>query len=129
MNIHFQIVIYKFSFYTAYFLTKTNLCIINYSYFLIMADKVVILALVVVVAAAAATTPLTAQVICSPMLLAPCGPAMMLGQQPSRACCSQLVYQKPCLCQYKKSPALKRYVDSPNAKRIASTCNVYVSCP
>ncbi|KAL9231311.1 hypothetical protein vseg_006553 [Gypsophila vaccaria] len=86
------------------------------------------LALMVAVMVVSEMAMVTEAVTCNPIQLAPCAPAIFSGQQPTNACCTELVAQKPCLCQYKKNPALAQYVNSPNAKRVASTCGVNVAC-
>jgi len=96
-----------------------------------MANKVQILALMAV----AVMTVLVAEprtmveaVTCDPMQLSVCAGAILSNEQPSSACCAKLREQKPCLCGYLKNPALAQYVNSPGARRVASTCQVSISC-
>jgi len=95
-----------------------------------MANKVALLALMVFVAAVLLAEPPTMAeaVTCDPLQLSVCAGAIMSSQQPSSACCAKLREQRPCLCQYYNDPALAQYVNSPGARRVASTCQVSVSC-
>ncbi|KAL5726549.1 hypothetical protein ACHQM5_009587 [Ranunculus cassubicifolius] len=66
---------------------------------------------------------------CDATQLSPCLSAMMSATPPSRACCTKLKSQQPCLCQYMKNPSLKQYINENNAKRVASSCGVtYPNC-
>ncbi|KAL5726539.1 hypothetical protein ACHQM5_009577 [Ranunculus cassubicifolius] len=61
---------------------------------------------------------------CNVYSLSPCISAFSNGSPPSPGCCSQMIAQRSCLCQYIKDPALGQYVNSPNARKVASTCGV-----
>nr|ACM78623.1 non-specific lipid-transfer protein type 2 [Tamarix hispida] len=65
---------------------------------------------------------------CNPVGLSPCAGAMSGSGPPSKLCCSKLREQKPCLCGYYRDPNLRQYVDSPNAKKVATACDVHVTC-
>ncbi|XP_019058044.1 PREDICTED: non-specific lipid-transfer protein 2 [Tarenaya hassleriana] len=71
------------------------------------------------------TTMVDAQTqICNPLQLSPCLDTITKGSNPSKQCCSAVVKQKPCLCQYMKTPAFKSYLSSPNAKKVSTQCKV-----
>ncbi|XP_038994379.1 non-specific lipid-transfer protein 2-like [Hibiscus syriacus] len=64
---------------------------------------------------------LSTAVTCNPTQLSPCVGAIT-SAPPSKACCSKIKEQKPCLCQYLRNPNLKKFVNTPNARKVASTC-------
>jgi len=73
--------------------------------------------------------PVAEAVTCNPTELSSCLAAITGGSAPSRACCSKLKQQEPCLCGYIKNPALKQYVNSSGAKKVLSSCGVtYPKC-
>ncbi|XAR63932.1 hypothetical protein NMG60_11024095 [Bertholletia excelsa] len=87
-------------------------------------QSVVCSVLVVVLLVLAHEAEVSMAVTCNPSELAPCASAITTSSPPSKACCTKLQQQKPCLCQYLKNPSLKPYVNSPNAKKVASACGV-----
>lgn len=66
---------------------------------------------------------------CEPTKLLACLPAIQTGGAPSTDCCTGLVAQEPCLCDYIKNPIYKDYVTSPNARKTMEACSVpYPGC-
>uniref|UniRef100_A0A0E0JMP8 Bifunctional inhibitor/plant lipid transfer protein/seed storage helical domain-containing protein n=1 Tax=Oryza punctata TaxID=4537 RepID=A0A0E0JMP8_ORYPU len=63
---------------------------------------------------------------CDPVALHPCAPAILWGEAPSTACCTELQAQKRCLCRYAKNPDLRKYIESQNSKKVAAACSVQV---
>ncbi|KAK3036545.1 hypothetical protein RJ639_030986 [Escallonia herrerae] len=64
---------------------------------------------------------------CDVAELAICAPVFTLSQPPSKACCSKVREQQPCLYEYLKDPLLKPFVDFPYARRAVKAC--YVPSP
>ncbi|KAF9594074.1 hypothetical protein IFM89_027283 [Coptis chinensis] len=61
--------------------------------------------------------------------LQPCLNAFTSGTFPSPLCCTRLKRQRPCLCQYKRNPSLRKYANSRNTRLILSRCGVpYPNC-
>ncbi|MCL7042351.1 hypothetical protein MKW94_002369 [Papaver nudicaule] len=63
---------------------------------------------------------------CQVTQLSPCLSAISQNAYPSKACCSRLRTQVPCLCTYARDPNLGKYVTNPSARRVAQICKVAV---
>ncbi|KAK9683174.1 hypothetical protein RND81_10G121000 [Saponaria officinalis] len=87
-----------------------------------------LIAVIVVVALLAeAPTSAKAAVACDIMQLLPCAQAILSDKvKPSDDCCTKLILQGSCLCQYKKK--YPSYANSDGAKRVVKACKLNVSC-
>ncbi|ERN17256.1 hypothetical protein AMTRI_Chr12g235190 [Amborella trichopoda] len=61
---------------------------------------------------------------CDISTLTPCGSAFYNSQPPTPTCCSRLLDQQSCYCQYLKDPRYSGIINSPNGKSILRACKV-----
>ncbi|OEL24136.1 hypothetical protein BAE44_0014850 [Dichanthelium oligosanthes] len=90
-----------------------------------MAKAVAVLVATLLLVAAASAGGASAQQ-CDVVQLAVCAPAIISGEAPSAACCSNLRAQQGCFCQYARNPAYSGYINSPAARRALTTCGITI---
>ncbi|KAF6137316.1 hypothetical protein GIB67_036353 [Kingdonia uniflora] len=56
--------------------------------------------------------------------LIPCLNAVTTPAPPSALCCSKLIVQRSCFCQYLKNPLFKSYLNLSNVQKINSKCSL-----
>ncbi|KAF6137319.1 hypothetical protein GIB67_036356 [Kingdonia uniflora] len=83
----------------------------------------VVLALLVTLLVFANEVRVSTAVNCVIQDLIPCLNAVTTPAPPSALCCSKLIVQGSCFCQYLKNPLVKSFLNPSNVQKINSKCS------